>query len=346
MTTYDNSPGNGLLPTPTGQEVEHPQAKLSHTGRRVAKNGNTHSLNLADRLTYSPEGSLANLFPWRDEEEERKMTATYGRKCFESLRISSPDGSLRRTCEALLTSREAWYSSKCALIWKVQVTPYKRLLFLLSPSMRHTAVTECGLLHTPAQDDHRDATKCRPGRTPDTEYLRRQIGMLPTPRVSETEGAPVKNVEIKNGKFSRKNARGVRFGVKVKDILAMLPTPRETQGRPRQKEIEAGNPKSRLETEIAMLPTPTQCDHKSRGPNSKQGGVDQTVKMLPTPKNRGWKGGLGTDKERQGHDIDKVVERTGIDLGSKSPMKLAPEFCEWMMGYPKGWTNLSSTRTA
>jgi hypothetical protein len=48
---------------------------------------------------------------------------------------------------------------------------------------------------------------------------------LPTARVSESEGAPVKNVEYKNGSFSRVNAKGVRFGVKVKDVLAMLHTP-------------------------------------------------------------------------------------------------------------------------
>jgi hypothetical protein len=37
-----------LWPTPTTQESEHPKAELTVTGRRKAKNGNTHSLNLAD----------------------------------------------------------------------------------------------------------------------------------------------------------------------------------------------------------------------------------------------------------------------------------------------------------
>jgi hypothetical protein len=38
--------------------------------------------------------------------------------------------------------------------------------------------------------------------------------------VSESEGAPVKNAELKNGSWSRMNAKGVRYGVKVKDVLA------------------------------------------------------------------------------------------------------------------------------
>ena len=39
----------GLLPTPTTQEIIHANAEISETGRRIAPNGNTHSMNLADR---------------------------------------------------------------------------------------------------------------------------------------------------------------------------------------------------------------------------------------------------------------------------------------------------------
>ena len=56
--------------------------------------------------------------------------------------------------------------------------------------------------------------------------------------------------------------------------------------------------------------------------------------MLPTPKNRDWKGGLGTSEERQTHDLDKVI------LGQKAGLKLQPAFVEWMMGYPDKWTEL------
>jgi DNA (cytosine-5)-methyltransferase 1 len=44
-----------LWPTPTTQEVEHPQAELTETGRRKSKNGNTsHSLGLADAVQMWP----------------------------------------------------------------------------------------------------------------------------------------------------------------------------------------------------------------------------------------------------------------------------------------------------
>lgn len=40
--------GERTLPTPTTQEISHPEAELTETGRRKAKNGNSHSLNIAD----------------------------------------------------------------------------------------------------------------------------------------------------------------------------------------------------------------------------------------------------------------------------------------------------------
>jgi hypothetical protein len=44
-----------MWPTPTTQEVEHPQAELTETGRRKSKNGNTsHSLGLADAVQMWP----------------------------------------------------------------------------------------------------------------------------------------------------------------------------------------------------------------------------------------------------------------------------------------------------
>ena len=45
----------------------------------------------------------------------------------------------------------------------------------------------------------------------------------PTPRVSDTEGGIASNVEMSNGSFSRTNAKGVRWEVKLKDAVANWP---------------------------------------------------------------------------------------------------------------------------
>ncbi len=43
--------------------------------------------------------------------------------------------------------------------------------------------------------------------------------LYPTPRACDLEGGVVKNVELRNGSFSRLNKKGVRFGVKLKDAV-------------------------------------------------------------------------------------------------------------------------------
>jgi len=57
--------------------------------------------------------------------------------------------------------------------------------------------------------------------------------------VSDTEGGIVKNVEMKDGTFSRVNKQGVRWGVKLKDAV---------------------------DHAEKMWPTPTKSDHKGSGP--------------------------------------------------------------------------------
>jgi len=55
--------GSGLLPTPTTQEIEHPNMVLNEKNRRVSPNGKEdHSLNLADtvRLWPTPTTDSAN----------------------------------------------------------------------------------------------------------------------------------------------------------------------------------------------------------------------------------------------------------------------------------------------
>ena len=76
--------------------------------------------------------------------------------------------------------------------------------------------------------------------------------MWPTPRVSDTEGGVVKNVELKNGAFSRVNKEGVRWGVKLKDAVhhmeeKMWPTPTAN-------EDAAGTPNGKMQGMLGNHP--------------------------------------------------------------------------------------------
>ena len=66
----------------------------------------------------------------------------------------------------------------------------------------------------------------------------------------------MKNVEYQNESFSRKNKKGQRWGVKLKDAVnhvEMWPTPRVSSANGvSQKEVDQGDPKRRLEVTVQL----------------------------------------------------------------------------------------------
>ena len=193
--------------------------------------------------------------------------------------------------------------------------------------------------------------------------------MWPTPRVSDTEGGLVKNVELRKGSFSRKNQQGVRWGVKLKDAVnhmeeqKMWPTPRVSMANgPSQREIDEGNPKMRLETEVIvrkMFPSPAARDWKDTGENTnyekvaKKGKlagvvmVEEQQKMFPTP-NQGMHKMDVPNKEyhQRRKDLGKQLDLPGEIHLKKKPSKITkhlnPSWVEVLMGFPHGWTDLGN----
>ena len=93
MTSLPEAVWKAMWPTPTTQEVEHPDLELTDTGRRKAKNGGgSHSLGLADavRLWPTPTASSCGSTGHRQmldqqiearsitEEEKKAMSAGNG----------------------------------------------------------------------------------------------------------------------------------------------------------------------------------------------------------------------------------------------------------------------------
>tara|TARA_Y100000593_G_scaffold29776_1_gene59023 strand:- start:10443 stop:10934 length:492 start_codon:yes stop_codon:yes gene_type:complete len=75
-------------------------------------------------------------------------------------------------------------------------------------------------------------------------------------------------------------------------------------------------------------------------------------KSWPTPKARDWKGGMGTSKERQKRDLDKIVhlpntrqDQEKSSTSGKSHGRLNPNWVEQLMGLPVGWTQLPTEWT-
>jgi hypothetical protein len=90
-----------------------------------------------------------------------------------------------------------WYSSRCALTWKLKGTKFSRLLFQLVPKTHRTEETDAGLLPTPTammdeapieKVDARNQKQMEKGNSPFILGLGQQAmrGMLPTPTVMDS----------------------------------------------------------------------------------------------------------------------------------------------------------------
>ena len=97
----------------------------------------------------------------------------------------------------------------------------------------------------------------------------------------------------------------------------LWPTPRASMANgPSEAEVEAGDPRRRLETSVAAWPTPTARLGAQRGAQAKR----------------------YSDPARS-NDLDDAVAASGT-LG-----QLNPTWVEWLMGFPIGWTDCEGSAT-
>lgn len=173
----------------------------------------------------------------------------------------------------------AWASTRCYLTWRGKVTPAKRLLFQLVPSMPHTDETEFGLLPTPTTQDNPQVRG--EGKTIGTKRgttLGGYARMWATPRTTDGTGGPRK-LDEKGRRISQTNPDLV-FGANLADQVRMWPTPTAN-------EDAAGTPEGKMQRQLGNHP-----DIRGTTPEE-------------------WKRG-----------------------------SLNPQWVEWLMGYPEGWTDL------
>lgn len=88
--------------------------------------------------TFSREASPASRSARQANDEVRRTIAISGLRCCERYGKSVPAGSWARMFSESLVGRKDWYSSRCALIWKLKVTASSRMYFQLAVSMHRT----------------------------------------------------------------------------------------------------------------------------------------------------------------------------------------------------------------
>jgi hypothetical protein len=180
--------------------------------------------------------------------------------------------------------------------------------------------------HLPArkQDECSTNQKNRKGRSRSGNLREQAVHpkMWPTPRVSDTEGGIAKGVEKRRGHYSRKNKKGMRWGVKLKDAVdyeekqKMYPTPRSREGNAGKAGSKGSihNAKRGYLDGVVqeMYPTPTARDHKDTG----KAVINSERNLLP-------------------QNIAKKNKRRWL----KGGCALNSEWVEWLMGFPPGWTD-------
>ena len=131
---------------------------------------------------------------------------------------------------ASLVGMKGWFSTRCALTWKVKATKSSRSYLVLQASTRRTAGTESGLLLTPTTREepvHLDKFKARMEKYPNgttMPNLATQVQqMLPTPVAWDGNGGGAR--KPKDGKA---NALGYSLTLKDRAAAGMLPTPSAT----------------------------------------------------------------------------------------------------------------------
>ena len=271
---------------------------------------------------FSAEASLdpASRSALPGSEEARRMTVTSGLKCLELYRNSGPLGSLVRT----LLESSIWRSTRCTLIWKTKVTPSKRLLFRLVPSTRRTGGTE---YVSWAGNDQR------------------AIYFIPTPRAQ-------------NIKTSEKAKRESKSSPGLADYIQMFPTPTRfdaTCGDLAGKEYTGTRHAMKLIQAAKLWRTPAASDSEGRGTyatydaykerlnKGKQISLANQVKfpeLWPTPTTgAGMCGGTGNYQQlKRLEESGQITPEERRSMAAGNGGQLNPDWVEWLMGLPVGWT--------
>lgn len=333
-----------LLRTPSSQEPGITTGRLvtkdgepARVGERAydAMTGRLVQQGLTQQINYSsPPDSLASPSVALDEDAERTMTATSGRRLWQSSPQPGPIGC----CLRMLLESSRWYSPIVRLEWqakplfsKVRMTKSQTM----TPSLEESTGTSdkqgmrpFGCLYQLAVSERRiDETGC---------------GLLPTPKM-----------EPSGPDYARQNRDGSGGDDLVTKITMLAGDTAPTAIHHTPPQVGSGQ-KGTAPTVRGLLPqmltTPNCNDAREVPPDLRPSRYEtgrttdylsRQIAMLPTPDARAWKSGVGRQENGHAPQLEAVLESQD---GKRTGMKLQPAFVEWMMGYPESWTELPGSK--
>ena len=329
-------------------------------------------------LTSSLAVIPANLLAPLEIDLEKKTPDTSGpTSATSSEQLDLFDVSLKMSKDTSVLDSEKSLATWKALVIKRRGEYSQRVKSALL--IRESESTSWG---TPAVNDANKTPHCEINSL--QAGLSRSVGRAeadwPTPRVSSVNGPSQKEIELGNPKkrletevivrepaqWATPMARDWKGGIhgvergwsaNLNDQIAergAWPTP-TVHGNYNQKGMSKTSGDG-LATAVKMWPTPTVQDSDKatkKMRDNHQNNLTAIVfdqEMLPTPTTRDWKGGYKenalTRKDGKSRRFDALpnaaIGGVGVDIVSGH---LNPDWVEWLMGVPTGWTGLDSWET-
>lgn len=313
---------------------------------------------LKGQLPLFPEDSLVSHSLMPGKSAALTTTATSGRKCFESYMSSGRNGSLARTFLVSLLTAEEWSSSRCALIWKTKVTKFKRSVFQLVPSTLRIAETDGGssgdgsggpssglpsMVHTPKANYAKKGKDCgadpRNGIHSNLAQLRMSAPpLIPTPQATDSSAGSVISPDdhyyrTKGGTIRKVNRNGIDGTAGLSRTIAHIPLMVPT---PAASDVEGGmeNAGSTIKNGRFVRVAQNGVEYGDK--------LSRAIHNLPltvaTPRAMDVKG--VTQRGARAPKDALPNQLAALEIGTGTGWKLHPNFVEWVMGYPEGWTDI------
>ncbi len=141
---------------------------------------------------------------------------------------------------------------------------------------------------------------------------------------------------MRSGVLSERTMPALRTSGTGSGLLANWPTPTSSEGSKIPDRANYGQIGLSNHPRIVGYPTRPKLKKDRKGVD---GGVS-TPQKFPTPNARDWKGKPGPNANQRESSLPTVV---GEDV--KTVGKLNPNWVEWLMGWPIGWTDLKPLET-
>lgn len=278
------------------------------------------------QLTLFQEGFLASPFPLPGSAEARRTTATSGRKWSELSKNSGPLGLLERM---LLESSE-WRSPIFYLNWKPVDIGQGRFLYQLALSEPDTGVTGWR-----SSDTGKEPTMWKTPVVSDASARRMYVNSRGEPNLSgQVKLWPTPTAQD----YKRRGPNSRQQGLPERVVMYNTPTAQDAKNStlpPSQARRKS------LVGDIARekFATPQARDWKRGSRN-----LDDRIAMYPTPTTgAGLCGGTGNYQQLKKLETEgKITEEERKNMSWGNGGNLNPEWVEWLMGFPVGWTDIGT----